>query len=71
MADIVEFPGETIVSEPPVVFLERAKAWGMDRCIVVGLDETDKIHYGSSFADIGDMLIMIELFKREILEGLR
>lgn len=60
----------TTAKETPESFLEKAKDWDMDRCVVVGFDENGSLRCGASFSEIGEMLIMLELTKQRLLEGL-
>lgn len=66
--NVLPFTGITCLPEPPTEFLEKAKAWGMERCLVIGFDENGNLMGGASFSELNDMIFLLELFKRNILE---
>lgn len=70
MGELIQFSGITCVPEPPEGVLEKAKSWGMDRCLVLGFTEDNETRFGGSFSQLGDMLILLELAKRNLLARL-
>ena len=68
-ADVVSFTGETTLDEPPAGLLEKAKDWGMVRCLVIGTHEDGSLAIGGSFSDVGEMLLLLERAKRDVLAG--
>ncbi len=69
MTDIINFTGTTFLPEPPKSLLQKAKKWGMNRCIVIGFDENEQMIFGGSFAESGDILMLLELAKKHLLEN--
>lgn len=68
-AEILSFTGMTCVDEPPEQLLEKAKAWGMERCVVVGFDEAGELCFGGSFGDTACALLMLKLAERQLLDN--
>lgn len=69
MAEILQFTGMTTLDEPPPQLLEKAKAWGMTRCVVVGFDEQGELCFGGSFGDTACALLMLKLAERQLLDN--
>jgi hypothetical protein len=69
MAEVVKFPGNTLLPTTPKKILQQAKSWDMDRCLVIGEDAEGKLKFGGSFCEAGDVLMMLELAKKFILEN--
>ncbi len=58
-AEVVPFPGDTKIDEPPEGVLEKAKAWGMERCIVLGWKEDGTFCFGGSFSELGEIILLL------------
>ena len=69
MADILRFDGMTFLPESPESVLDKAKEWGMTRCMIVGSNENGDLVFGGSFADAGDMVLLLELAKKFVLDN--
>lgn len=67
MAEIVHLHPITTLSETPESALEKAKEWGMDRCLILGFKEDNSVQFGGSFSEAGDILLLLELGKQYIL----
>ena len=70
MAEIINLSGVNFLPETPKSVLQKAKKWGMKRCIVIGFDENERVIFGGSFSDAGDILMLLELAKKHLLENL-
>ena len=69
MADILPMQGITFAPETPESVLEKAKAWGMERCIILGFDEHGGLISGGSFCEAGDIVLLLEMAKKFIVEN--
>lgn len=69
MGNILEFTGLTSIKEPVDIVLEKAKLWGMDRCIILGFGEGAELIFGGSFSESGEILLLLELGKMEVLSN--
>jgi hypothetical protein len=70
MTEVVNFTGITTVPERPETFLKKAEKWGLDRCLIAGWSDSGKFCFGASFSDVGELLILLEKAKRDLLESL-
>lgn len=57
--NITPFTGFTRHPEPPESLLEKAKLWGMDKCVVIGTNENDELIFGGSFSGEADILFLV------------
>ena len=69
MGDIIKFSGITTIEIPPADQLEKAKSWGMTKCIVIGTDDEGEFYCGGSFSDSAQIYWLLGLARKEILEG--
>lgn len=69
MAEILKFTGITCIDEAPEDALEKAKAWGMTDCVILGLDDAGKLCFGGSTSDAGKIMLMLEAAKLEIIKN--
>ena len=69
MADIIKMGGLTFAPESPESVLEKAKGWGMERCIVAGFNERGGLIFGGSFAEAGDIVLLLEMAKKFVIEN--
>ena len=69
MAEIIKFSGLTSLPEPPKTLLQKAKKWGMKKCIVIGTDAEGKTIFGGSFSDAAEIVLLLELAKKFVLEN--
>lgn len=65
--NIVDFPGDTVADVPVGKVLAGAMDAGLKTIIIIG-ECTDSPYYASSTANIAEMLLQIEMFKRDLLE---
>lgn len=65
--NVLAFTGATTVPEPPEQFLEKAKAWKMRRCIVIGEDENGGLVWGGSFSEAATINWLIDLAKYDLM----
>ena len=68
MAEIVKFPGITIIPDDPVEALEKAKSWGMERVVIVGFDVAGSLMFGGSHSELAETLLLLELAKKRLLD---
>lgn len=52
MGEVVPFTGITCVEEPPEQVLEKAKEWGLEKVVIVGLTADNELIVGGSFSEI-------------------
>jgi hypothetical protein len=57
--------------EAPEITLEKAKAWGMKRCVVVGESPDGKLIFGMSFSDVETINWMLDLAKAQLIFDVR
>ncbi len=69
MAEIVKFTGNTLMPTTPKSILTQAKKWEMDRCIIIGETKGGELKFGGSFCEAGDVLMLLELAKKFIIEN--
>lgn len=69
MADVLNFTGLTYAKDDPVAILEKAKGWDMERCVIIGYGEKENLRFGGSFCEAGEILMLLELAKKFIIEN--
>lgn len=57
----------TTVDEPPAQVLEKAKDWGMKRCVVLGEGQDGRLVWGASFSDAETINWLLDLAKHDII----
>lgn len=67
MGNIEQFPDITCIKEHADDTLEKAKGQ-MDRVIFIGFSENDEFIFGGSFSEVPEILFLLELAKKELLE---
>lgn len=65
--NVINFVGYTVIPIPPEELLEKAKGWGMVRCMVIGIDEDGDLAFGGSFSEISEMNLLLDRAKYDIL----
>lgn len=70
MSNVTNFTGITVVPEPADKFLEKAKTWGLDTCVVVGLTNDGDLAAGSNISDVAELVLLLERAKKDLIEGL-
>jgi hypothetical protein len=69
MAEILQFNGVTFLPESPKAMLQKAKKWDMKRCVVIGFDANGEMVFGGSFAEAGDILMLLELARQFVVNN--
>ncbi len=67
-SNVVQFSGITTIDESPQTTLEKAKCWGMEKCMVIGLDANNQLCFGGSWSEAGEMLLTLEAAKQQIIQ---
>lgn len=67
MGEVVDFTGETFNAIPAEDMLQKALKWNMESVLVVGWGKDGHLHAGASISEVGELLILLELFKKELL----
>ena len=67
---VVEFPGTTTVHEPAEKLLEKAKDWGLHDALVLGQAD-GQFMFGGNMGDSAEILWLLELAKKQILDNVR
>lgn len=62
-ADIVDFPGVTILPLEPDKVLEAACHQGLKAVLIIGRGEEGQLYLAGSHSDVGEMLILVERAK--------
>ena len=65
MTNVIDFTGPNVGPVPPEQVLDGAK--GCSTVLVIGWDEKDEFFMAASEAEIGELLILLELAKRDVL----
>lgn len=65
MTNVIDFTGQTTVPIPPDKVLDGAKV--CTSVLVLGWDQNDEFYMASSDAEVGELLILLELAKRDLL----
>ena len=68
MGDVVHLDVETTVPIDPETVLDGASGANLDACMVIGWDADGKLYLASSDAELGGLLLLLELAKQEILD---
>ena len=66
-AEVINFPGDTTLPEPPAATLEKAKGWDLESCVIVGWDRKGDLVLGGSFCETGEILILLEKAKMHLM----
>jgi hypothetical protein len=69
MGEVLRFRGITTVDETADQVLEKAKTWGMAKCIIIGLDDAGILKFGGTLSEAGEIMIMIEAAKIELIKN--
>jgi len=65
MGEVIELDIDTTLDIPPVKVCEAAMHADLSSVMVIGWDKAGQFYMASSSGDIGELLIMLELGKRE------
>lgn len=68
MSNVIKSPGETVLDVDPDTVLDAAIG-KLESVLVLGWDFNDQPYFAGSTSDMGEILILIELFKKQILES--
>ena len=69
MGEVLEFTGATKVDIPPEKVIEGASEERLKSVFIVGWDQDDNLFMASSDGSIGEILHLLEIAKRELLNG--
>jgi len=69
MDNIIELPVITRLNLPPERVLKNALKEGMEDVVVIGYDSEGEFYFASSKADGGDVMWLLELAKKHLLEA--
>lgn len=69
MADVLEFTGLSRISLPASKVLEKAMSRDLADAIVIGRTKDDGLYFHATTQDGGDVLWLIELIKKHLLDG--
>ena len=67
--NIVQFPGETTQDLDPNEILKNTIDENLDRVMVLGWNEDGGLWLSSSFSKVSEMVLLIELCKKVIVES--
>jgi hypothetical protein len=65
---ILEFNGVTRLDINPDIVIAAAQKRRLDGIIMIGLEEDGEFFFASSYADGGDVLWLMELAKKRLME---
>lgn len=69
MGNIVQFPGNTCIPESAESFLNKAKEWEADSCIVIGLNKNEELLFGGNLSEVGEIILLLEMAKKFIVDN--
>lgn len=69
MAEFLLFDGLTSLPESPESVLDKAKEWGMEKCIIVGYSPEGRMIFGGSFCEPGEIVLLLELAKKFVIDN--
>lgn len=69
MAEVLKFSGITRIPDDPVVALEKAKAWGLERVVIAGWSKDGEFIFGGSHSEISDTLLILEIARKRLMEA--
>ena len=68
MAELVDFPGETVVDLPAEKVLTRAVNVDLTEVVVIGTDPNGDLYFASTTSDCPRVLWLLELARQDLLE---
>jgi len=68
MSNVIKFPGETVLEIDPDAVLEAPKG-KLETALVLGWDFNDQPYFAGSTADLGEVLILLEIFKKQVVDS--
>lgn len=68
MSKIIQFTGKTKNEIGPDVILDKAKGEVIE-CLVIGFQPDGQLYFAGSTGDVGQILTMIELAKKQLMDG--
>lgn len=69
MSNVIKFTGATTNDIEPDVILESAKNEMLSECLVIGFQPDGQLYFAGSTGDVGQILTMIELAKKQLMDG--
>lgn len=67
MGDVVDLDCATTLDIDPAKVLTAAAEAGLESAIVIGWDSQSRLYLASSTSEIGGIILLLELAKRELL----
>lgn len=67
--NVVQLDVATLGEVPITDILNAAEKEGLDGVILIGTRMDGTTYYASSTGDVADMLLQVEIFKRQLLEA--
>ncbi len=64
---VLQFSGQTRVDTPANDLLEQAKLWGMERVLVVGLDDDGDLCFGGNTSDHPTINFLLDKAKHSLM----
>lgn len=69
MGEVVEFDGITTADIPSEKLLQKAIDNKVEHVVIIGYDPEGKLYFASSDSSCGDVIWLIEMAKKMLLEG--
>lgn len=67
-SNIIQFNNIVSAEIPCEKVLQGAIAANLDAVLVIGWDENGEMYSASSMGDVGELLLLIEKYKKELLD---
>lgn len=67
-AEVIKWPGTTLLALHPDRILEAAQKAELKLCIIVGVDKSGDLYFASTEGDVAMVLWQLERAKRELFE---
>lgn len=68
MTNIIDLPVTTTLDLPPEKIITRAEQESFENVIIIGWLDDGSFYFSSSAADGGDVLYLLELAKKKLME---
>jgi len=68
MTNIIDLPVVTILDLPPEKIITRAEQESFENVLIIGWRDDGSFYFSSSAADDGDVLYLLELAKKKLME---
>lgn len=71
MSEILRPDFSTTVPEPVDQVLDKAKSWGVDKIVIVGMTEGGEFITGGNFSDTAEILLMLRVAEADLVDTAR